>query len=84
MALVHLEIAVIEVHLIDLWDYFDAILKRFVIFSGRRSISAKHNTDIKTNPSSSLSKTYTSSKKEELMKVINEAKAKLENVRIRL
>lgn len=46
-------------------------------FSARRSISAKHNTD---NKNSSYSKSFSSSKKEELMKVINEAKQKLENV----
>ncbi|XP_037904437.1 mitogen-activated protein kinase-binding protein 1 isoform X7 [Hermetia illucens] len=44
----------------------------------RRSISAKHNTESKS--STSYSKFYTNSKKEELLKVINEAKAKLENV----
>lgn len=44
---------------------------------GRKSISAMHNIDNKTT---SLSKSYTNSKKEELLKVINEAKQKLENV----
>ncbi|XP_070509795.1 mitogen-activated protein kinase-binding protein 1 isoform X4 [Chironomus tepperi] len=43
----------------------------------RKSISAMHNIDNKTT---SLSKSYTNSKKEELLKVINEAKQKLENV----
>lgn len=43
---------------------------------GRKSISAMHNIDNKT----SISKSYTNSKKEELLKVINEAKQKLENV----
>ncbi|XP_037033889.1 uncharacterized protein LOC119072719 isoform X2 [Bradysia coprophila] len=42
----------------------------------RRSISAKHNTD---NKNSSYSKSFSNTKKEELMKVINEAKQKLEN-----
>lgn len=43
----------------------------------RRSISSKHNNaDIKTN----YTKSFANSKKEELMKVINEAKQKLENV----
>jgi mitogen-activated protein kinase binding protein 1 len=36
-----------------------------------------HNIDNKTT---SISKSYTNSKKEELLKVINEAKQKLENV----
>ena len=39
-----------------------------------------HNTDNKT---ASISKSYTNSKKEELLKVINEAKQKLENVSFR-
>jgi mitogen-activated protein kinase binding protein 1 len=39
-----------------------------------------HNID---NKSSSISKSYTNSKKEELLKVINEAKQKLENVSVR-
>lgn len=52
----------------------------FNVFSERRSISAKHNTDSKFN--SSFSKSFTNTKKEELMKVINEAKQKLENVSI--
>lgn len=38
-----------------------------------------HNNDSKT---ASISKSYTNSKKEELLKVINEAKQKLENVSI--
>jgi hypothetical protein len=46
---------------------------------GRKSISAMHNIDNKTT---SISKSYTNSKKEELLKVINEAKQKLENVSI--
>lgn len=45
------------------------------LHSGRRSISAKHNTDNK-----SFSKSFSNTKKDELMKVINEAKQKLENV----
>lgn len=46
--------------------------------TGRRSISSKHNkADVK---SSSFTKSFANTKKEELMKVINEAKQKLENV----
>lgn len=37
-----------------------------------------HNNDAKIT--TSISKSYANNKKEELMKVINEAKAKLENV----
>lgn len=48
----------------------------------RRSISAKHNTDNNKN-NNSFSKSFSNTKKEELMKVINEAKQKLENVSIR-
>lgn len=44
----------------------------------RKSISAMHNNDAKIT--TSISKSYANNKKEELMKVINEAKAKLENV----
>lgn len=47
-------------------------------FTGRRSISAKHNS----SDSKSFSKSFSNTKKEELMKVINEAKQKLENVSI--
>ncbi|XP_021703185.1 uncharacterized protein LOC5568929 isoform X3 [Aedes aegypti] len=43
----------------------------------RKSISAMHNNDAKIT--TSISKSYANNKKEELMKVINEAKAKLEN-----
>lgn len=50
---------------------------------GRRSLSAKHNNE-SSKPGSSapptITKSYTSTKKEELLKVINEAKQKLENV----
>lgn len=46
--------------------------------SARRSISAKHNS----SDSKSFSKSFSNTKKEELMKVINEAKQKLENVSI--
>uniref|UniRef100_A0A1A9WKM8 MABP1/WDR62 second WD40 domain-containing protein n=1 Tax=Glossina brevipalpis TaxID=37001 RepID=A0A1A9WKM8_9MUSC len=50
--------------------------------TGRRSISAKHNTEnnksIPVQPT--ITKSYTTTKKEELLKVINEAKQKLENV----
>lgn len=45
--------------------------------TGRKSLSAMYNNDSKT---ASISKSYTNSKKEELLKVINEAKQKLENV----
>lgn len=49
----------------------------FTPFSARRSISSKHNNaDVKPN----YTKSFANSKKEELMKVINEAKQKLENV----
>lgn len=44
----------------------------------RKSLSAMHNNDAKIT--TSISKSYANNKKEELMKVINEAKAKLENV----
>lgn len=44
---------------------------------GRKSISAKHNTH---GVKEEITKTYTSSKKEELMKVINAAKQQLDNV----
>lgn len=40
-----------------------------------------HNIDNKTT---SISKSYTNSKKEELLKVINEAKQKLENVSLKI
>ena len=43
-------------------------------------MSAKHNNDAKIT--TSISKSFANNKKEELMKVINEAKAKLENVSI--
>ncbi|XP_053672598.1 uncharacterized protein LOC128722930 [Anopheles nili] len=43
----------------------------------RKSMSAKHNNDSKIT--TSISKSFANNKKEELMKVINEAKAKLEN-----
>lgn len=60
--------------------YIDFHPIRFLIIqiTGRRSISAKHNsTDTK-----SFSKSFSNTKKEELMKVINEAKQKLENVSV--
>lgn len=50
----------------------------FEYFVGRRSISSKHNKS--DNKSSSFTKSFANTKKEELMKVINEAKQKLENV----
>lgn len=52
-----------------------------ISISARRSISSKHNnnSDVKTN----YTKSFANSKKEELMKVINEAKQKLENVSCR-
>lgn len=49
---------------------------------GRKSLSTIHNSDSKIIPNNSLSKSFSNSKKEELMKVINEAKQKLENVSI--
>lgn len=48
----------------------------------RQSLSAMHNNDSKLN--SSFSKSFTNTKKEELMKVINEAKQKLENVSLKI
>jgi hypothetical protein len=51
---------------------------KFHAHTGRKSISAMHNID--NHKSTSISKSYTNSKKEELLKVINEAKQKLENV----
>ncbi|XP_037957302.1 mitogen-activated protein kinase-binding protein 1 isoform X2 [Teleopsis dalmanni] len=49
--------------------------------TNRRSISAKHNTENGKGVSAppTITKSYTSTKKEELLKVINEAKQKLEN-----
>ncbi|KAM7350862.1 WD repeat domain 62 isoform 5-T15 [Cochliomyia hominivorax] len=50
--------------------------------TSRRSISAKHNNESGKPGSSApptITKSYTSTKKEELLKVINEAKQKLEN-----
>ena len=52
---------------------------------GRKSISAKHNNHggvgvVGSGPKEEITKTYTSSKKEELMKVINAAKQQLDNV----
>uniref|UniRef100_A0A2M4CRT5 Putative mitogen-activated protein n=1 Tax=Anopheles darlingi TaxID=43151 RepID=A0A2M4CRT5_ANODA len=44
----------------------------------RKSMTAMHNNDPKIT--TSISKSFANNKKEELMKVINEAKAKLENV----
>lgn len=60
------------------------IVYRFQFCIDRRSISAKHNTEngkpgVSAPPT--ITKSYTSTKKEELLKVINEAKQKLENVR---
>lgn len=48
--------------------------------TGRKSLSALHNNDNNGKSTTSMSKTYTNNKKEELLKVINEAKQKLENV----
>lgn len=45
----------------------------------RKSLSAMHNNN-DAKITTSISKSYANNKKEELMKVINEAKAKLENV----
>ena len=47
---------------------------------GRKSLSAMHNNDPRTP--TTISKSFTNNKKEELMKVINEAKQKLETVSI--
>lgn len=49
--------------------------------TARRSISAKHNND-NNKSNNSFSKSFSNTKKEELMKVINEAKQKLENVSV--
>lgn len=46
---------------------------------GRKSISAKHN-NFGPGVKEEITKSYTSSKKEELMKVINAAKQSLDNV----
>lgn len=54
----------------------------FLFLIGRKSLSTIHNSDSKIIPNNSLSKSFSNSKKEELMKVINEAKQKLENVSI--
>lgn len=48
-------------------------------FSARKSLSAIHNTE-GGKISTSISKSFANSKKEELMKVINDAKQKLQNV----
>lgn len=45
----------------------------------RRSISSKHNNN-SDGKTSTYTKSFANTKKEELMKVINEAKQKLENV----
>lgn len=62
----------------SLYIAFPAFRFLIINITGRRSISAKHNsTDTK-----SFSKSFSNTKKEELMKVINEAKQKLENVSV--
>lgn len=55
-------------------------LKFVIAYTGRKSLSALHNNDNNGKVTTSMSKTYTNNKKEELLKVINEAKQKLENV----
>lgn len=52
--------------------------------AGRRSISAKHNTENGKGVSAAptITKSYTSTKKEELLQVINKVKQQLENVSI--
>lgn len=52
----------------------------FIYILGRRSISSKHNNNT-DGKNTSFSKSFANTKKDELMKVINEAKQKLENVR---
>lgn len=49
---------------------------------GRRSISAKHNTENGKSVAAppTITKSYTSTKKEELLQVINKVKQQLENV----
>lgn len=53
---------------------------------GRRSISAKHNTEngkgVAAPPT--ITKSYTSTKKEELLQVINKVKQQLENVSVQV
>lgn len=56
---------------------------RLASLAGRRSISAKHNTEngkggVSATPT--ITKSYTSTKKEELLQVINKVKQQLENV----
>lgn len=49
--------------------------------AGRRSISAKHNNENgKVSAPPTITKSYTSTKKEELLQVINKVKQQLENV----
>lgn len=51
------------------------------LFTARKSLSGIHNSEGGGSKiSTSISKSFANSKKEELMKVINEAKQKLENV----
>lgn len=51
----------------------------YVLFLARKSLSAIHNTE-GGKLSTSISKSFANSKKEELMKVINDAKQKLQKV----
>lgn len=60
--------------------YFVSKMSFYLSVVVRKSISTIHNKD-NLKPAS-ISKSYTNSKKEELLKVINEAKQKLENVSI--
>lgn len=53
----------------------------YFLVQSRKSLSAMHNNN-DAKITTSISKSYANNKKEELMKVINEAKAKLENVSI--
>lgn len=54
-------------------------MKTSTLISARRSISSKHNNS-NSESKPNYTKSFASAKKEELMKVINEAKQKLENV----
>jgi hypothetical protein len=49
----------------------------FISLIGRKSLSTQYSD---TKITTSISKSYTNNKRDELMKVINEAKQKLENV----
>jgi len=62
-------------------NFFMDLIGYFVL-PGRRSISAKHNTENGKSVAAppTITKSYTSTKKEELLQVINKVKQQLENV----